>query len=1383
MDCYSAESEFIESLDFLSPPVKRIDSSRQAFGSAYNTDGNDVHLLRDFRNKFAQLTPGFIRQKEVIKNSESSTSLVLKKTSEGQILGHHYSFISYPSLHKPENEISTIIKTEKKSNTTEKPLIQVTVIPKTDQVQAAKLLRRRRYIPRKIQNTASNHENSIQTKNVYLIVAGRRREKVYEIKTTGSAKFSTDHDSYSKNEDTPIAELTNFKQLIRSLNMDKKKKKETKPPPAAACDTSDAPHTMEWNNFQKCNNCVCVNDPRDRQAPKKSRVRIFGQFGISEEDKYVLRYGATVDDKTVMSDVAKLTRDFTPVIAGTSYGTTNAQSPQQQDSCLQADYNYDLDMEKVPVLDAISKESQGTQVNFNVEVATARGRCATFSDKKIQCSCCAIRPDQNTLKDCQSPMVIISVYPKLNPEDAMKSPAESARSPSPAGMNTYTSNQVSKTDKAPPKTDTKRNFKSPRRSRSPSPARKASKPKVPDNPVKGPISEKKSPDRQKALRAIKEKIREKDKVKQDASARKVPVKLNVTNATQVSKNHQNVTVSNATQVSRRNQRVHTASQATQISNDNYQSPNTSKVTQNSPKRKGYNNASSATQYYNEVESFSASTQYEETVDSLQDIAPIKHSINESTVSKRYQQPKNSSSSIKHIRTRVSNATQVPKQLYSSQFTQISASDDPLTISCATQVTTGHPKFIETQMAKNQETIAGKPAKSEQTSRVIPKAKAESGTNTDNPYARTKKALVESYTQKLTEQMIQKEYIPTRLDSSKVRINIDGDREYYDVLFNQDTLKTDLRIRKTLKDMDSKKIDREPLLGDLLRLPESAVERKYDSRNKSPTRSPLIVLSNNTSDDELTKHVSRISIRDSIEISHRREDRSNHNLKNTQTCFTACLTDEIPDESEFLAPMKHFTGDDCSIIDPIERDRQIRELLGVDKVKPNTSSTSQCRQGTCKSRLSKNKEECPGLCYVNYSTEGNVTKDEKTSAIFQQLVLNRNIQVFLQVEQFSKQKPIVLSRQQYDKKKAKCSESPQNKVKDSEPPQNKVKDSEPQTQACNQTSTDTTQESQHDIAAQTSDNSCSKFKQTEERTCTNINCKNLNTGRKEETRKHANIDMKGDCSGDESPDNAEEMVTKTNKNKKRQDCEAKAKVIIERDVGVGKHTRYKKERSCSVCCVCDEGEQHDTELQTYVLFNAETTRNNLKGAKEAENVAPARKTLSSVEIRYASVAFMKQAAYSSTDIGAVSDTSVGHINSFQTLFRGHKKCATPNLGTSAFSLYSEEGYNSENKCAKLEPQDSKPKKPFLRRLMSCLVMRSTRDSVLKLPIGTPPQQPSVNSSIDSYHISTSLGAVEVSSSIYDTSASFYSNHTILPITNKIKKGFFSSVRGFLTNRRS
>lgn len=51
-------------------------------------------------------------------------------------------------------------------------------------------------------------------------------------------------------------------------------------------------------------------------------------------------------------------------------------------------------------------------------------------------------------------------------------------------------------------------------------------------------------------------------------------------------------------------------------------------------------------------------------------------------------------------------------------------------------------------------------------------------------------------------------------------------------------------------------------------------------------------------------------------------------------------------------------------------------------------------------------------------------------------------------------------------------------------------------------------------------------------------------------------------------------------------------------------------------------------------------------------------------------------------------------------------------------------------------DAKAKKPFLKRLMSCLVLRSkTSEKIGPDPVS---YSPTVNSSIDSYHISTSLG---------------------------------------------
>lgn len=91
-------------------------------------------------------------------------------------------------------------------------------------------------------------------------------------------------------------------------------------------------------------------------------------------------------------------------------------------------------------------------------------------------------------------------------------------------------------------------------------------------------------------------------------------------------------------------------------------------------------------------------------------------------------------------------------------------------------------------------------KSQGTSRKpSPTRSQEKGTNT---YALAKKAIVDSYTKKITEHMNQRDMIPAKLDNSKVTVNIDGEHEHYNLLFDQGKLTTDLRIRKTMKDMAS-----------------------------------------------------------------------------------------------------------------------------------------------------------------------------------------------------------------------------------------------------------------------------------------------------------------------------------------------------------------------------------------------------------------------------------------------------------------------------------------------------------------------------------------------------------------------------------------------------
>ncbi|PZC83459.1 hypothetical protein B5X24_HaOG207442 [Helicoverpa armigera] len=1534
MDCYSAESEFIESLDFLSPPVKRIHNSRDAFASAYNTDANNVHLLRGLRNKFARRGPSSPKNitRPVKPTADSSTSLILKKTSERQIL-EHYSIVSYTSLH-PEQDTSSVHELDRNQNNSEKPLIKVTVIPKTDHIQTAKLLRRRRYAPKRVQSTSSNHENSVQTKNVYLIVAGRRREKIYEIKTTGSAKLSTDHDSYTKDDEIPIKELSNFKHLIQSLNMDRKKKKEKKET-VENLEVPPAQDSIDWQGYPDCQNCICMKDNQSTESPQKSRVRIFGQFGISDEDKYVLRYGASVNDKQVLSDVAQLTREFSPIIATTSYGTADIQSAQQKDSCIQADYNYDLDVEKPPISDEVpSKESQGTQVNFNVQVAMTKPRGTTFSDKKIQCSCCAVpkKSEHNPLKVCQSPLVIISVYPKPSPEDLLKSVpsnfSDISQNQSPGKMSTYTSNQILKTDKTAKKSSeqTKRTYKSPIISRTPSPVKKVSKSKLLDDmPVKLSVNERRSPDRQKALKAIKEKIQEKDRLKLENSARKMPSRLNETFATQVSKNLQNLTVSNATQVSKKNQRLYTASDATQVSNRNKQLYTASNGTQVSAKKR-QDFTVSGTQYSDGPQSLSgsyATKGEDDTADSIDDAVHVKQTKNVA-ISKH---PQIKTSPISPRTTLVSNATQVPKvpQFFASNATQISQSD-AFMVSNSTQVSKNNQNFIASRLAKNQETYTApvQVIQNQQTSRLIPKAKAETGTNTD--HARAKKALVDSYTKKLTEQMIQKEYLPANYVNSKVTINIDADKEYYDVLFNQDKLSTDLTIRKKLKESPDVNENLYPVSFDNLYTPDSVLQKTavFIPGNKvKPTKFDSNILSNNHSGDEspLGKHVSRLTIRDSLEISHRREDKSmnNNNIKNTQTCFTAQFTEPVPDETEVLAPIKHFTGDDCSICNPIERDKQIRELLGVDKKKPSIAKTRQAqscktdagipyqyifRKECKKSQVTEINFEFQKLCpcftrrhlkenpSVSVQCQDCVNKPREalknskfdsvitdatctyahdkeppkpsrndSPAIYQQLILNRNIQVFLQVDQFSKQKPIVLSRQQYNKVKKTIQKTiclTKNSSHDKRKPLlSRLRDRSQVSVGIVRTKKPKDPKSLQERAAQTDTipketdkkKNVIKAKPPKEKPRpkpepkkVNKDSRELKEAREREAREaarkarearearkareaeekkirkrklteHLDIRSVDHISEIMSFDKICEDFSSSSEDKKCLDycpapcsedySEVKVKEPSIAPEPEGCQAKSCLERPCEGECgrkcvdedklprfraakLNDDEEHAEKEVKTFVLFNSDNVQDPvIPEPKEPDYDGHNRKTMSSVEVRYASVAYMKQVAYSSTDVGAPSDSSIAHVNSFHTIFRGHRKSATPNLGTSAYSLYSEDVLNSENKSAKyiMEPRDSKPKKPFLRRLMSCLVMRSTRDSDLKLPIGPAPEPPSVNSSIDSYHISTSLGAVEVSSSIYDTSASFYSNHTILPVNSKIKRGFFSSVRGFLTNRKS
>ncbi|XP_075984028.1 uncharacterized protein LOC142981802 [Anticarsia gemmatalis] len=1557
MDCYKSESDFIDSLDFLSPPVKRVQSSRDDIASCnYSRCSEEDHNGHLFRRAYFRSYEEYLKGPRVVRAGvTSSTSLVLKKTSERQILKSN-SVVSYTAFRTPKEIAEKPSKLQRKSKS--KPLIKVTVIPKKDQVQTARLLRKRRRSPKNIQSSTSNQDNSVQTKNVYLIVAGRRRDKIYEIKTTGSATVSNESDNY---EDFPIERLTSIKHFMRSLNMEKHGNtngNDYKFDVSQNCRV-DAP---QQTTFMKKpdDGCKCEDEyvfssvvEGAKELHKKNRVKIYGQLGVTDGDRYLLRYGATVNDKPV-TEFARITQDLSTVVAPLSEIKPKHRFPTTQDSAIQTDLPGNPTRRRTTT-SRYRKESQGTQVNFNVQVTSARDYDGFETmDKNIQCDCNLgnnvmenIGGD-NCLKNCQSPLVIISVYPKASPETVTSSARslEHDRSPSPTRIFTAKDNRQasSKIDKStderidgPRRRSTverEDNIHSLFRSRSPSPNKKSPRDdKEPDAKHFKVRAAKRNTESHKAIRAIQNKILQKDKIEQNRA--------------------------------------------------------------------------------------------------------------------------------------------------------------------------GTSKFIAPSFQNRSPKGQGNFRKSS------PPRLEERATNTE--HANTKQNLIDNFTKKVPKRSKYK-YVPAKQDNSKITIDIEGERERYNVLLDQALLTTDVRIKKTMKDIGSQhgghKMASESL-ENLLLLPE-----------KETDLHPIKMYANQMDEIPMNERISGITIRDSLELFHRREER--HNTINTQTGINNTYYDNNGNNTTYSVPFKHYTGDDCSICNPVERDRQIRELLGVDKSKPIATKPLQAysfenggrpyhciyrrecektrlaglsfihcfRQKTekclekepircvctdsfldtaspCKKVVEAKRPECcppaktpepppreesKHCCVKKDSNEDSYTLpgNAENSAVYQQLILNRNIQVFLQIEQFSKQRPIILSRKQYDKVKRiiqsnishKCCREKRKKISDrTEGSQamfgeikrrttievvNHVDESvqtdkapcnrsncrrarakkcpspkgslNPRVSAFIRTSTSprpsgryiarlsrksgkykrekSRRITRHDDEDSNSDNerpegnvchrnTCADFQpfkkhiksggllNSREESCPKCERQKSNESKKSSgTIRHISVEQRKRICGElrKSHMNTEDGPLSPGSDQKPRVEERSTDMIIGDDgydmhnmsyeppvrcrgtfvnhievrsgilhckspgenrllnrIGceycrpnVKRHREYESfykhsrqyyrdnldfnpgaeytktclehqridiedqtasdilrhisrreqrlvgdhRQNIPNCMTCQEylaitdqsmrpyeltGLEYDETLReqsefsrrsddqviaieynenqhnlneerrnyhtqesgdhdkpdkenktTVMLYVANDQRDNV----ETENQNPLiGKTMSSLETHKTSMVLLNHV--SSSNVAVMSDSSLGHAKSFHTIFRGHKKTPTPNLGTSVYSLYSEDGFNSVKSVKFITPpQIVKPaKRPFLRRLMSCLVMRSTRASVLKLPTIPAPELNSLNSSVDSYHISTSLGGVELTSSIYDTSASFYSNHTILPLNSKMKRGFFSSVRGFLINRRS
>ncbi|CAG9559272.1 unnamed protein product [Danaus chrysippus] len=542
------------------------------------------------------------------------------------------------------------------------------------------------------------------------------------------------------------------------------------------------------------------------------------------------------------------------------------------------------------------------------------------------------------------------------------------------------------------------------------------------------------------------------------------------------------------------------------------------------------------------------------------------------------------------------------------------------------------------------------------------------------------------------------------DASKVTINIDGDKERYDVLLQHTNYDAGVSIKKTIKppQMDSReqggksgKSNQVKGKNEHKKFAKSSqkdVKMKPDSRLNirdsieicKSSKSTMMGLSINKINKYLKRHNNEETLNKLInpELCHRKEEHIDNYFLNQN------LRPESNKIKDTEKPV-HTTQDliismPSASLQTTEEDSFMKDVL----VKHNADVIQNFDI--------QNEEH-----FINdwSKVDTNITSinDDNSS---QNVVLSKNIQIFLQVDQFRRKKSILLTKKQYE-----------------------------------------------------------KVKRIVERKIS----KKSSVVSKRSNMKTYNVVSVGEI----------KMKPKL-----------KTPLLIERGIqAVGNEIKTRDDSVTNKYTIENE-KPKNKELYGEIdkISDGAMFKNILQPGRK-----PLRQAVSSVEIRYAQVKYKKCITMTSSSTRFNKDVMQPiqtkniqrHNNSILTIFKGHKKSVTPNLGTSAYSLYSNET-DFSYKTNKLPHCDGdyKSKKPFLQRLISCIIMRSNETSNIK-DIVRKETMPTLNSS-DSYHLSTSLALLDMNSSLYDTSASFYSNHTILPV-NKMKKGFFSSVREFL--RRS
>ncbi|CAK1541656.1 unnamed protein product [Leptosia nina] len=570
-------------------------------------------------------------------------------------------------------------------------------------------------------------------------------------------------------------------------------------------------------------------------------------------------------------------------------------------------------------------------------------------------------------------------------------------------------------------------------------------------------------------------------------------------------------------------------------------------------------------------------------------------------------------------------------------------------------------------------------------------------NADRTFA--KKAIVDSYIYRLDtpegrSKKSSNKFIPPKDDVSKVSVNIDGDKERYDLFFKQNKFNTDFAVRRTLKNHVKNNKSSMENITDVLE------KRKYSQlRSSSPVNlnSKLNFSMKVNGSENVKQKASNLYVRDSIEISHRR---GSSGTKKANGESKTQKPNASKQTKQFTTPIKHYRGDDCSVPDPNERDKEIRQLLGILTGRKlsytNNQMPQEARTHNDAIPHQFNGDKITEKAEVNYQNSvpynieskntrqtdpEKLMKVENSFNLFQSNESCKNCSsdenghhivpainnvyqkqkecLFLDVGKFKHKKPVTLSRKQYTKLR-----------------------------------------------------------------------KSMRSKKMDIKRRQAISNISIVSIG-----------------------EVKMKSICPRVVRVNKEVQTEKDEIKKVCITdsMSSGENVTRSRASQLIsefwpikHSYQNINDNLIAEKDNKNssILKPRNVISSLEVRYASVEFMKHVNYSSPTCSKGLETSVFSSNgqkdniSVHTIFKGHKKSVTPNLGTSAYSLCSGDSLQS-TRSRQYQIRGSE-KKPLLQRIVSCLLLR-TKVSEFKIGRKEVEQQQTRNSSVDSYHISTSLAS--------------------------------------------